>query len=434
MLMLFCLNSIINGMLFFTFPPINNIISEYYNVDSALVDMSANISFIANAIVAIPIAFVISAWGTRPMLLAGAFLNLGASALRFFGKHAGGFYFILVGQFLVGLAFQCTFPVAARLAAIWFGENERATATSIGGLVNIVGTAFSFLMSTQIVRQNADKSVVGKEIEIVAIIFLALSGAAFILVIAFFREKPPTPSSNAPPDVGRVAGVREFFDSLKELMRNKQYLLLAMSFALYFSLYGAFSIVLNKMLTAKFTGYETKIGWMGFIHALAALPGTLLMGILLDKHRKYREQALVLNALSCVTLAGFAAALHFAGKNEGKYDEYLFYLLFFLFSAFGLYGTPFVTTGLAHAAVLTYGISEGTSGAVVMELGNIFTAIFVPFLGYFVNGGQVVIACIIMTGIYLVATLFAIGTKVEVRNRSHTGFFKSLTISVPGKR
>ena len=185
------------------------------------------------------------------------------------------------------------------------------------------------------------------------------------------------------------------------------------------ALYCCFQVILNKIITSSFPSLysgdiEVRIGWMGFFHCAIAIPGTFLMGKLLDTYKCYRTQAFIMSLMSCLTLLVFSLILFFINENfvADNHQYICFYVLFELYGMFGLYGMPFLATGLQHAVVLCPSISPGTSGGILIAVGNIYTIIAISGIGYLVNHGYVVLGCLVMTMLYGIASVFAFYTKV----------------------
>jgi MFS family permease len=87
----------------------------------------------------------ISSWildrkGLRFGVLVGVGINTVGAALRCLATSADTFYWALIGQTLGALAQTFILGVPPKVAANWFGEHERTTATSIGALFNQVST------------------------------------------------------------------------------------------------------------------------------------------------------------------------------------------------------------------------------------------------------------------------------------------------------
>ena len=55
------------------------------------------------------------------------------------------FYWVLIGQFIAALGQPLISCAPAKLAALWFGENERVIATTIGTAAQPIGVAIGYV-------------------------------------------------------------------------------------------------------------------------------------------------------------------------------------------------------------------------------------------------------------------------------------------------
>jgi len=84
---------------------------------------------------------------------------------------------------------------------MWYGENERVIATTVGAACQPLGVAIGFVFPTFFVVA-ADSLAANKD-EARTHIFQSIlwqaviASVVFILVLIFFKEKPPTPPSTS---------------------------------------------------------------------------------------------------------------------------------------------------------------------------------------------------------------------------------------------
>ena len=126
--------------------------------------------------------------------------------------------------------------VPPKVAANWFGVNERTTATSIGALFNQLGVAVGFLMSPSIVQQPDD---VPKLFLIQAIICSTVAPA----VMVGFREHPPSP-----PSVTAASTKTPFHLALSSLIQNRSFVIIFFSFGIGVGSFYALSTLLDEIV------------------------------------------------------------------------------------------------------------------------------------------------------------------------------------------
>nr|CAH8862607.1 unnamed protein product [Trichobilharzia regenti] len=184
-----------------------------------------------------PSTWILDKWGLRVTMLVATALNaVGAWAKCIAGAvtyeprpslanqtipwdHKLGFPILMIGQTICGIAQSGILGIPAHLAATWFGENEVSTATSFGVFGNQIGVAVGFLVPPLIVpmlpyitdtTSGNPTSILDPAVDVIqffanmkyyTMILLYFSAALntlpFLLVIFFFKAKPPTEPSLA---------------------------------------------------------------------------------------------------------------------------------------------------------------------------------------------------------------------------------------------
>lgn len=141
-----------------------------------------------------------------------------------------------------------------------------------------------------------------------------LSKSLFSLV---FQDKPPTPPSAAQEAAQRLEGMEaeqvSFIQSLKNLMTNRNFIFLLLSYGINVGVFYAISTLLNPVQCASSTlaepeakltneslslslqvvlkyypGHEVDTGRIGLSIVLAGMLGSVVSGIVLDKTHKFK--------------------------------------------------------------------------------------------------------------------------------------------------
>ena len=409
-LIIFCLNSMMNAVLWISLGSINDITANYYSVDPAVIDWMANSFTFAYVFAALPCAYMMTSWGVRPTMIIGSSFNAIATALHFAGCSRKSFAFVIVGQLFAAIASATILQVPGRLSAVWFGANERAVATSLGVSMNTFGVAVGFLQPTHMVPQTDDMEEVEEGIKLLNLSQLCICMFLLIMVYLFYEEEPPTP----PTVSGAIApeeSAPSFFQSLKMLAIDTQFNILSQCYALYFGMYCVFSVLLNELVVTKFPqGYESYIGWMGFGCDAVAIISMFVFGLILDKFQCFRTVAICLNLFSLFLMLAFLTILT-QMRN--------FTLLFVDYVLLGAFGIPFFATGIEQAAEMTYPVPEGTSSAVILIMGNLYGFVMVLFLGALIEKGRVIVAGGLMVGFYVLSTVLSVFVRTNLK-RSDT--------------
>lgn len=399
MLFIFSLNTAMNGCLFMSLSPINDIVRKYYDVRSVGIEWLSNMCVITYVLLSLPSTYIITKWGIRPVIFNAATCNFVATALHFAGYRRDRFYLVVIGQVFAAVAYSTILQMPGKLSSLWFPEHERATATSIGVVMNLFGVAIGFMQPSMMVKPRASGAI-ESEIKVFYLSQLAMS-SIILFITCFYREKPPTPPS--------PASNREpltFIESLKLLWRNKYFIFLSQSYGIYFALFVAIFVLVNPLVTMKFSdGYETSIGWMGFWNNMVAIVAFISIGRLLDKFRKYQITAIILNLASMCLWLAFVITL----TNTNNFTA-----IYIMYVVLGVCFVPYFAVGIEQAAEMTYPVSEVTSSSVMLLLGNIYAFIFIIAFGILTQYHYIRVVGYFMVGLYLVSTSLAGFAKTEL--------------------
>ena len=406
MLSIFCLNSMMNAVIWISLSSINDITSKYYKVDPAVIDWMANLFLLVYVFAALPATYFMTCWGLRPTMVVGASFNAVATALHFAGCGRNGFPFVVCGQIFAAIAFATILQVPGRLSAVWFGSNERSVATSLGVSMNTFGVAVGFLQPTHMVPQSHDMSKISDGFRLLSLCQMCVCVFLLFTVYSFFEEEPPTPIATSGSIAGEDNGP-SFMESLRILSRDSQFNILAQSYGLYFGMYCSFSVLLNELVAIRFPeGYEGYIGWMGFGCDAIAIVSMFILGLILDKFHIFRSIAIFLNLASLTLMFIFLLVLI-------RFPS--FPILFVDYILLGAFGIPFFATGIEQVAEMTYPIQEGTSSAIILIIGNLYGFFMILLLGTLIEQGQILIAGGFMLGFYVISTILAICVRTSLR-------------------
>eukprot|EP00112_Aurelia_sp_Birch-Aquarium-sp1_P002323 Seg1254.8 transcript_id=Seg1254.8/GoldUCD/mRNA.D3Y31 product="Feline leukemia virus subgroup C receptor-related protein 2" protein_id=Seg1254.8/GoldUCD/D3Y31 len=443
---IFSLVSMMNEIIWISLSSISNIVQEYYQVSSLAVDWLSMI-YLLLFMLAIVSAYLLHKYGLKFAIVTGALLNAIGSSFRAVGVNRSGFVFVFIGSSFAALGQCFLFFLPPYIAAVWFGEHERATASSIGMLMSIAGIAGGFLMGAVVVPNSKDYDHKVKNGMLELLISQAgISAILAIVSIVVVKDAPPTPPSrsqslhyeqgngpnestssykelpgndfdsnieeeqretidvassssydesdrtpllNGKSDINPLSatfsgdeapeqqeakndtatrGVPDFKESLKQVLKNKQFLILLQAYGINFGVFTSCSTVLNQMVIARHPTKGNAIGYMGFAAVLCGMVSIFLSGIILDKKKIYRGYSIGIFASSAIMILAYTLLLLY------RVD---FYLLFISFALFGLVSYPYTIVGLEHAAEITYPIREGTTSGLLIILGGIYGIILI---------------------------------------------------------
>ena len=451
-LALFSLISMTNEVIWISLSSITSIVKEYYQVSYIAVNWLSMVYMLFYVFVLLS-AYVLTKQGLKFTIVVGTVLNGLGSCLRLIGSSRDGFVFAFLGNASAALAQCFILFVPPTLAAVWFGENERATASAIGVLMNMFGVAVGFLMGGMIVPSSTDYDGAVKQ----GMFNMLLSQALFctilvILCVVLIKNAPKTPptmsqalirnakaksmqtkaafkpkegvqitdsatttnccgnETDTIPDMPKLAlddplQIENigFTKSLKILAKDKNFHLVTQAYGFYFGLFAAYNTVLNQMCTVYFPGEEKQIGLMGFASIILGLLGIFLAGIWIDKTKHYKIISVGTFVCCMLSMILFTLVLRYTSNMSAVFGT---------FCIFGFFSYPYMTVGLEHAAELTYPISEGTTSGILLLVGNMYGIMLTYAMGAIIDRGGSDVAGYIMAAAYgfgLLAVLFLKG-------------------------
>ncbi|XP_052126017.1 feline leukemia virus subgroup C receptor-related protein 1 isoform X2 [Frankliniella occidentalis] len=346
----FCLLSLMNGMQWVQYAIISDSVAKFYDVSPQAVDWASMIYMLTYIPFILPASWMLDNKGLRcTVLLAGA-LNCLASWVKAASGQRDLYAVTMAGQTLAGITQAFILAVPSRLAAVWFGPGEVATACAIGVFGNQLRTVFY--------------GVAG------------VSTFSLLLLLAVFQDAPLVPPSIAQ---ARVLSSRtdrssnwELLQSMRRMMRTPGFGLLVISYGISVGVYYAISTLLNALIKSVFKAENsTDAGNIGLLIVVAGLLGSLLCGLLLDVTRKYKEVTLSIYLLSFGGMIAFAASFYSSS----------IWMLYISGSFLGFFLTGYLPLGFELAAELTYPEPEGTSAGLLNVSAQVFGLIFSELCG-----------------------------------------------------
>jgi MFS family permease len=137
------------------------------------------------------------------------------------------FNFVIIGQWIMAIGQPLTLVAPPKVAATWFGDNQRALATTIGALAGPVGCVigfvfpFAFLGDGDIENTSDARTKVRNYILVQSIIVTLLG-----LPIFFFVKNKPKIAPSVSALKALTMKPENMCVIIKKLIKNRDYLLL----------------------------------------------------------------------------------------------------------------------------------------------------------------------------------------------------------------
>ena len=402
-LLIYCINIMNNGVMFMGLSAIPNVSAKFYEVNTVYIEWISNIFLLTYVFIALPGSFLNKRFGIRPILLVCSTLQLIGCALRLAGYQEEWFFLVVIGQVLGAISLGLILQVSSKLSFQWFPEYERATATTIGLLFNILGVALGFALPSSIVRETTDRKYLEEDLKLLFLVQFIMNLIAFLLTILFFREKPVT----SPSPIIREESKESFTKILKLLISNKYFMVVANAYSLYYGLCCAVTVIVSSLVSINYgNGYSSLIGWMGCFYNIAACITSVFLAIWLDRYKKFQIGAILLTLGSVVMWTTFVIVLNYVHS---------FVAVFILFVLFGFVGVSYFATGVEQVAEMTYPVPEEISSGFLLTLANLYATIFIFTFAPVVQRGYPKTVEFVIAGIYLCSFVLSCLGKTELR-------------------
>nr|XP_018908694.1 PREDICTED: uncharacterized MFS-type transporter C09D4.1-like isoform X3 [Bemisia tabaci] len=362
MLVLFSLCSACNAAHWIQYSIITNVVIQYYGVSAMAVNWTSMIFMAVYVPLVFPASWLLEKRGLRVCVTLGTFLVVVGAWLKLLAVGRDGFPIAFAAQTVIGVAQMFTLGVPAKLAAVWFPHRQVSTATAIGVFGNQIGIAIGFVVPPEIVNEAANPAVIAEQLTMLYLGMAIAPTIVFLLIIVYFEGEPPIPPSLAQATAIQAnTASKSYSQSVKELLTNKNFVLLLASFGLNIGAFYAYSTLLNQLFLEHFKDGMEDAGQVGLTLVLAGVVGSVVWGVVLDKTHKYKETTLGVYLMSGLGMLAFTFML----RAERLIPVYVT-------SGFlGFFMNGYLTVGYEFGAELTYPHSESTSSGLLNAAGEV---------------------------------------------------------------
>ncbi|NOZ49759.1 MAG: major facilitator superfamily domain-containing protein 7 [Chloroflexi bacterium] len=344
----FMLVAALNQLLWITFAAVTSSAAQYYGVSELAIGLLSMSFLIVFILVSVPASWVIDAYGIRVAVGIGAVLTGVFGLIR--GFVASDYTWVLVAQIGIAIGQPFILNAITTVAARWFPLEERATASGLGTLAIYLGILVGLALTPVLtVRYSLDTMLL-----LYGVVALLGVGVFFVLV----KERPPTPP--CPPEQDERSLM---FDGLRQMLRQKDFLLLLLIFFVGLGVFNAVTTWIEEVVRPR--GFSiTQAGTIGGVMIMAGIAGAIITPILSDHFRKRIPFIMLALAGAIVGLIGVTYA-----TGYGLLLLSAAVLGFFLLSAGPI--------GFQYGAEITFPAPEGTSNGMLLLMGQISGIVFI---------------------------------------------------------
>ncbi|XP_025893860.1 solute carrier family 49 member A3 [Nothoprocta perdicaria] len=352
-----CLLNCSNAMLWLTFAPVADRTASYFHISLETVNWLSLVYLLISIPFGLVATWVLDSVGLRWSVTLSAWLNMTGSIIRMFSVlkflslGSRSYWYLFVGQCLCALAQPLVIFSPTKLAALWFPDNQRATANMFASMSNPLGILIANVLSPAVVPE-------GKHIPLMLGVYAIPAVTACVLAtVGIHSNAPPTPPSASATN----STSQPFLTGLKMLLKNKSYLILAVCFGGGIGVFTCFSALLEQILCEK--GYSNVFaGLNGALFTMCGLLGAFLLGLYVDRTRRFIESTKICFCLSALASIVFAVASRFRHQAI---------TLAVASSLFGFFGFAIYPIAMELAVECSYPVGEGTSTGLIFVVSQV---------------------------------------------------------------
>eukprot|EP01059_Diplonema_ambulator_P032998 TRINITY_DN6721_c5_g1_i1.p1 TRINITY_DN6721_c5_g1~~TRINITY_DN6721_c5_g1_i1.p1 ORF type:complete len:522 (+),score=129.77 TRINITY_DN6721_c5_g1_i1:58-1623(+) len=360
-LMLFLLSygSAMNQAVCFSFAPFASIAALRYG--EGVIAQSEVIYFLVYIPMSFVGSYVVDKYGLRTgMVAACGFQTLGtwirwtAHLFLSYERHV-----IFFGQFVASIGMCIFVNSPPRLSTAWFPPQQRTLSTNIAVNANAAGAAMAYFFGPLVVATTDDFPLYN--------LILAISCTTCLtLVVTFFRSHPDWHS----PDV------RTEYDwsQWTTVFKNRGFVTTLFVFAVSECVINTMSTLLAQLVRPNgFTRNEA--GYLGAEFLLVCMLGGAIFGAYPHKWSLHRNLAKCMIACG-LSMVALKMMLSYPHSNQAIAIPTV---VFFA----GLFLGPLQATCNELGVECAFPVSENTVAALQQLVGNLVSALFIPFITYF---------------------------------------------------
>ncbi len=338
----------INQVLWITFAAITSEAAEFFSVSHLSIGLLSMSFMIVYILVSIPASWIIDTYGMH------VGVGIGAAFTGIFGLMRGlvgdDYTLALVAQIGIAVGQPFILNAITTVAARWFPAGDRATASGFGSLAMYMGIILGLALTPFLTLEMGIPGM------LLAYGIVSVVGA--MVFIVFARERPSTPP-NAPGQEERALE----FEGLKQMLRNREFVLLLLVFFVGLGIFNAVTTWIEDIVAPR--GFSiTQAGVTGGLMVVGGIVGALVIPVLSDRARKRVPYLILAVAGAVIGLAGVSFSSSYALLLASAFG-----LGFFLLSAGPL--------GFQYGAEITHPAPESTSNGLLLLVGQISGIAFI---------------------------------------------------------
>ncbi|UYV66220.1 hypothetical protein LAZ67_4000859 [Cordylochernes scorpioides] len=179
--------------------------------------------------------------------------------IKCLGLSPSLYWVALVGQTISALSQIFILGIPPQLAATWFGENETSFACSIGIFGNQLGVALGFLVPSLVVTGAYHKQLIYQDLLMINFSVAIFTSFVFVAILFVFEDRPRHPPNMAQAFLYTTFTVQPACQAFRNLLTNKEFILLLLSYGFNAGVFYALSTLLNQMILTYYPSCQDSV-------------------------------------------------------------------------------------------------------------------------------------------------------------------------------
>lgn len=381
-LTVFMLVNISMQMLWITYAPITGIAAKFYGVSDLQIGFLSMIFMIAFIPLSIPVSWAIDTFGFKRTVGVGVVLMAASAVFR--GLAGVNFTWVVVATIGLAIAQPTMLNAWTKVPALWFGQNERATAVGMVTLSALVGTALGMVLTPLLAESMSIPSI--------QLVYGAVAAVTAILFLIFSREKPTSPPCAIGQDDRSL-----MLDGLKHALTVKHFWYYLVIMFIGLGIFNGVTTWVETIIRPR--GFSaTDAGTLGALMLAGGVLGAVLIAPISDRLHKRQAFLLLGFAMAIPCVLGLAFA-----QQRFPLFAFSFALGFFLVSI-----NP---VGMQYASEITQPTPEGTSNGLVQLAGQLSVVFVYVMDALKTPTGSYTPALLLSAGLLVVSLFFILKMK-----------------------
>ncbi len=364
-------------VLWISYAPVLIPAAQFYGTTDTQIGLLAVTSWlIAYLVLSLPASWAIDTYGFHVTVGFGAILMAIFGVLRGFATN-----YTQVFWYTVGIAIAQPFLLNAwtKMAAHWFGLEDRATAVGLVTLASLLGVAVGEAVPPLLLEG-------GMSIQTQQLVFGLVTAFSSVLFVFLAREKPATPPCPPGQEVRSL-----MLDGLKHAVRVRDFWLLLFVAFVDLAIFNGVSTLVEDIIVPR--GFAaTDAGTLGALIVVGGIIGAVVLSYFSDRYGK-RQRFLLLGILLAVPgLLGVAYAT----------SVWLLMVSGFWLGFFSMGISPI---GFQYGAEIAHPTPEGTSNGLIQLFGQASTVFVYLMVAMKTANGEFTPSLLLATGLLVVSIL-----------------------------